>query len=87
MEEVCLLRSMKPTLEANNTQLSNLEDSVSEIAGAIGASRVQISSLLEKITSTAHVPAPQADMPGLIRTQLSANTALLKEAIKVRFGL
>lgn len=60
---------------------------MSEIAEAIGVSRVQISSLLEKITSTAPVPAPQADMIGLIRTQLSANTALLKEAIKVGFGI
>ena len=86
MEEVCLLRSMKPTLEANHTRISNLEDSMTDIANAIGVSRAQISSVLEKITQNAPVHAPQPEILGLIRTQLSANSALLKEAIKVCFG-
>ena len=73
MEEVCLLRSMKPTLEANHTRISNLEDSMTDIANAIGVSRVQISRVLEKITQTAPVHAPQPEILGLIRTQLSAS--------------
>lgn len=82
MEEVCVLKGMKSVLESTHSRVNTLEDSLSDIAGGIGASRSQIALLLEKVSAGAPAQT-QVNLLTEIRNGLSANTALLTEALKV----
>ena len=87
MDEVCVLKAMKTISDSNHGRLNTIDETISEIAGAIGTSKVQISSLIEKVAANAPASKPQVDMISAMRTQLSAKTALLNEALKVGYKI
>ena len=70
MEEVTILKGMKSVAELSHEHLTNLDASVSEIAGAIGSSRTQVLTSIGKV-------APN------LSTQIAAQTTLIG-SLKVR---
>ena len=64
MEEVTILKGMKSVAELSHEHLTNLDASVSEIAGAIGSSRAQVLTAIGKV-------APN------LTTQIAAQTTLI----------
>ena len=88
MNQIHTLPTLKTLAEVTHSDISCLSDSVTEIARAIGSSfsRTQMLPLLQGLSSgTPH--QAQIELISEIRTKLSANSALLKEAIKVHFKL
>ena len=90
MGEVCITKTIKSVTEDTNSQISNIGESLSDIAGAMGKTRVQVRSLQEQLVSIGsqslkdNDSSPQLQMMTQIRGQLGANSALLQEALKVR---
>ena len=70
MEEVTILKGMKSVAELSHDHLTNLDASVSEIAGAIGSSRTQ------DLTEIGKVAPP-------LGNQIAAQTTLIG-SLKVR---
>ena len=89
MEVICAIKPVKGIAEASHRRIDGLEESVAEVAGAVGKSCKQVEVLLEKVdtlasqTHKAELAPPQIGLISQIRTQLSANSALLNEALKV----
>ena len=72
MEEVCVLRNIKTVSEMSHRTITNVEEALSEIAGAIGTLNGKLSG--------AQLHAKDL---GLIRIQLSALTALVTASLQV----
>ena len=70
MEEVTILKGMKSVAELSHDHLTNLDASVSEIAGPIGSSRTQVLTAIGKV-------APP------LSNQIAAQTPLIG-SLKVR---
>ena len=86
MSELCQLKGIKDVSEMTHETVNNLEVAFSDIAKAIGASRAQVSSLVSKVGGGGLTGTSQ-DILSQIRTTLSANSALLSEALKVNVVL
>merc|ERR1719233_1768495 len=88
MEEVCVTKAIKQIAEATHNRIATLEDSVTEIAIAVGRSAAKISEIHGKVSSGGSTPSKaelspsQFEIISQMRTQLSANSALLNEALK-----
>ena len=82
MEQIHILPALKALAETTHSDVGCLSDSVTEIARAVGSSRTQILPLLQNLASVTQ-PQVHPDLLSEIRTKLSANSALLAEAIKV----
>ena len=89
MEEVCVTKAIKQTAEATHKRIDNLEDSVNEIAVAVGKSTAKISALQGKVSPDGSLPSKaelspsQFEIISQMRTQLSTNSALVNEALMV----
>jgi len=83
MDQIQTLPAIKNLAEDNHSEINNLSESVTEIARTIGSSRSQMLTALKGVSNG---PPPQAqhELLSEIRTKLSANSALLKEAIKTK---
>ena len=81
MSELCQLKGIKDVSEMTHITVNNLEEALSEVARAMGASKAQVCSLASKLESG--MSGSSHDILGQIRTSISANTALLSEALKV----
>ena len=86
MDQIHTLPTLKTLAEVTHSDIACLSDSVTDIARAVGSSRTQMLPLLQGLSSGTP-PQAQLDLISEIRTKLSANSALLKEAIKVRYKL
>ena len=90
MGEVCVTKAIKSVAENISTQVSNLEESLVEIAGVVGRTRTQMISMQENIrsigsqTTKAELVTPQLEMLSQMRAQICANSALIQEVLKVR---
>ena len=67
--------------EITHITANNIEEAISEVARAMGASKAQLGLLASKLDSG--LSGSSHDILGQIRTTLSANTALLSEVLKV----
>ena len=72
MEEVCVLRNIKTVSEMSHRTITNVEEALSEIAGAIGTLNGKLSG-----------DQPHAKDLGQLRIQLSALTALVTASLQV----
>ena len=93
MDEICVTKAIKSVAENTSTQVSNLEESLVEIAGVVGRTRTQMVSMQENLrsigsqTTKAELVTPQLEMLSQMRAQICANSALIQEVLKVRFYL
>ena len=87
MSELCQLKGIKDVSEMTHDTVNTLEVAFSDVAKAIGASRAQVSSLVSKVGVSGGLTGASQDILSQIRTTLSANTALLSEALKVNVVL
>ena len=89
MGEICMTKTIKSVTEDTNSQISNIGESLSDIAGAMGKTRVQVKNIQDQLVSIGSQAnkdgdsSPQLQMITQIRGQLGANSALLQEALKV----
>ena len=81
MSELCQLKGIKDVTEITHITANNIEEAISEVARAMGASKAQLGLLASKLDSG--LSGSSHDILGQIRTTLSANTALLSEVLKV----
>ena len=82
MDEAGLIKSMKSGMEETHAKVDQLEESLMEITSAVGATHTKIGDL-SKILSAGVSSQAQLDLIGQIRSQLSANSALIAESLKV----
>ena len=84
-----MTKATKQIAEATHKRIETLEDSVTDIAKAVGKCASKISEIHGKVSSGGSIPSKaelspsQFEIISQIRTQLSANSALLNEALKV----
>ena len=91
MGEVCVTKAIKSVAENTSSQVSNLEDSILDIAGAVGRTRTMMVGMQENLrsiesqTTKAELVSPQMEMLSQMRAQICANSALIQEVLKVEF--
>ena len=82
MDEAGLIKSMKSGMEETHTLTCQLEESMTEIASAVGDTHTKVIDLSKRLPTGAP-GLPQTDLLTQIRSQLSANSALIAESLKV----
>ena len=82
MDEAGLIKSMKSGMEETHTLMCQVEESLTEIASAVGATHMKVVDLSKRFPTGAP-GLPQNDLLTQIRSQLSANSALIAESLKV----
>ena len=86
MREAALLLPMKGVIEANHTDLNTVKEHLTEVAEANNLAHAEFRSNHAQISGSMSDISLCKEALGQLKTQVSANSALIKQVLMVRFA-